>query len=71
MEAEINALTDIRIKRVEFRVGRQVEDLQYEVFPNEQTAISFPGDPPIDTELRDRILKLNVPPERADRLMAE
>jgi len=71
VEAEINALTDIRIKRVEFRVGRQVEDLQYEVFPNEQTAISFPGDPPIDTELRDRILKLNVPPERADRLMAE
>jgi hypothetical protein len=55
VEAEINAVTDIRIERVEFRVGRQVEDLQYAVAENKQTTINFPGKPPIDTALRDRL----------------
>ena len=71
VEDEINAITDIRIERVEFRVGRQVEDLQYTVAENKQTSISFPGRPPIDTALRERLIALRIPAERVDRLMAD
>lgn len=71
IEAEINLVTDISIRRIEFRVGRQVEDLQYEVFENKQTTLNLAGVPPIDTALRDRLIALKIPAERADRLLTE
>jgi len=71
VEQEINSVTDIRIERIEFRVGRQVEDLQYTVNENPQTSIAFPGKPPIDTALRDRLLALKIPADRADKLIDE
>jgi len=71
VEAEINAVTDIRIERIEFRVGRQIEDLQYSVVENPQAQISFPGRPPINTQVRDRLLALRIPADKADRFMSE
>lgn len=61
IEAEINQVTDIRVTRHEFPEGRRrVEELQYEVHPNEQRALDLGSCPPIDAALLGRIMALGV-----------
>ena len=68
--AEINTVTDVHVELIEFKQGRRVQALQFEVRPSENNVIdsSFIGDQQED--IVRRLVQLGASPEDADRLYA-
>lgn len=66
--AEINAVTDVHVELIEYKQGRRVHALQFEVSPSENNVIdsSLIGDQQDD--IVRRLIQLGASPEDADSL---
>lgn len=68
--AEINAITDIEVELVEYKVGKTISDIQFMVKPKAQVSLPLKvKTKPIDMAIVNRALTLGIPDEKAEELV--
>jgi len=63
--AEINAITDIDIELLEFKIGRKVSDIQFRVYQKAQAAFELATTPIINMAVLEKIMDLGISKEEA------
>ena len=66
---EVNAVTDLTVVMIEFKEGRSVRELQFEVSLKDQISFDL-GPPPIDTMVIGRITAFGITIQDAEKLSA-
>jgi len=66
---EVNT-TDIQVELIEYKDGRYVSDLQFQVSLRQQQALELPAPPIIDTQLLDRMEALGLRRREAEDIAA-
>jgi hypothetical protein len=66
---EINAITDIEVELIEFKVGKSVREIQFSVKLKQQANLDM-GPPAIEASLLSRIVALGISISDAERLSA-
>lgn len=69
--AEVNRVTDVNVELLEFRSGKFITDLQFQVSLKPQQQLELPAQPIIDSELQSRIEALGVHRREAEDLIAK